>query len=280
MADVVTASSALTATVVAVCTPPRMAQTSADLEAVRQRSAVRTILISLGTDPQPRVETTDGAVTIVGIVPRYLNNAVASLRLSSLPSIAWWRGSDPSLLLDLAELVDRLVLDAESVTDAWPLVPRLAELTQVSDLRWTRLTRWRTLTAQLFDLPGISGRAGAFSTLQIAGDDQDTAALFASWLDGRLNTRPRLRREIVRAARGHALESVTLSGDGIRLSLEQLPNQTCIATTVLVDGRTVTSRVVPGGEQSNDALLREELRISARDHAFEDAVRGVVEQPR
>ena len=28
---------------------------------------------------------------------------------------------------------------------------------------------------------------------------------------------------------------MTLSGDGIRLSLEQLANQTCIATTVVVD---------------------------------------------
>lgn len=280
MADIVTTASASMATIVAVCTPSRMAGTSDDLAAVRQRSAVRTILISLGDDPQPRVETTDGAVTIAGIVPRYLNNAVASLRLSSLPSIAWWRGGDPSLLVDLAELVDRLVLDAESVTEAWPLVPQLAGLTQVSDLRWTRLTRWRTLTAQLFDLPAVSERARAFSTLRIAADDSDTAALFASWLDVRLNARPRLGREIVRAARGQALESVTLSGDGIRVSLEQLANQTCIATTVVVDGRTVTSRVVPGGEPSNDALLREELRIRARDHAFENAVRAVVEQPR
>ena len=274
MAHAVRMPRALTATVVAVCTPVRMAETAADLEALRRRSGVRTILISLGADPQPPITTDDDAITISGVVPRYLNNAVASLRLSSLPSLAWWRGDDAALLPELAELVDRLVLDSEGVHDVWPLIPRLSELTLVSDLRWTRLTRWRSLMAQLFDIPEVSQASVSFSRLRIAGSDPYTAGLFECWLAARLGGR-HFAGEITRGTAGEALESVLLSGEAGRLSLQLLPQNPCIATAVEIGGHRLAARVVPRGDQSNEALLGEELRIRARDTAFEDAVRLV-----
>ena len=47
------------------------------------------------------------------LAPRYLNNAVAALRLSSLPALVWWRGGSLDALDDLADLADRLVLDTD-----------------------------------------------------------------------------------------------------------------------------------------------------------------------
>ena len=175
MANAVMTHRALTATVIAVSDARRLKETVAALAALRGRSAVRTILISLGTNPQPPVDSQQDCVAIEDLVPRYLNNAVASLRLSSLPSIAWWRGVDVAVLPDLAGLVDRLVLDAEDPTETWSAVAGIASLTVVSDLRWTRLTRWRNLMAQFFDVPAVRAAIGTFTTLEIAAGDVHTA---------------------------------------------------------------------------------------------------------
>ena len=49
----------------------------------------------------------------------YLNNAVAALRLSSLPTAVWWRGGNPEMLEGVANLADRMILDAEEPADVW-----------------------------------------------------------------------------------------------------------------------------------------------------------------
>lgn len=274
MANAVTAPRALTATVVAVSTAQRMKETSAALAALRARSAVRTILISLGDNPQPPIRSEQDAISIEELVPRYLNNAVASLRLSSLPSIAWWRGSDIAPLPDLADLVDRLVLDSEDPREAWSAVARIAELTAISDLRWTGLTRWRNLMAQFFDVPDVRGAMRSFSVLEVTGADPHTARLFAGWMKGRLSEGNTLAIAISGADRDAAIQSVSLSGSSHRLSLELTANGTCIQTSIEAGGRTIASRIVPLGDQAPEALMAEELRVRARDVAFEQALQA------
>src|SRR4051812_35191853 len=51
-------------------------------------------LITLGDKAEPDIQTDGDVVIIEGLVPRYLNNAVARLRVSSMPSLAWWRGGE------------------------------------------------------------------------------------------------------------------------------------------------------------------------------------------
>lgn len=274
MANVVTAPNTQTATIVAVCTAERIADTSTELATLRDRSAVRTILISLGDDPQPPIEAHNNVVTIQQIVPRYLNNAVASLRLSSLPSIAWWRGGEVALLPDLAALVDRLVLDALDPREAWTVVPQLTSTTMVGDLRWTALTRWRNLMAQFFDVPEIHQSIGSFSRLDISAGDLYAARLFAGWMTARLPEGGTLATDISSAPRGAAIQSVVLSGSRHRLSLRLGAGSTCIETSIEASGRSVMSRLVPLGGQTPEALLAEELRVSARDLAFEEALRN------
>ena len=273
MANVVTTASAQTATIVAVCTAQRLAETAAALTWLRDHSSVRTILISLGDDPQPQVESQDDAVTIQQIVPRYLNNAVASLRLSSLPSIAWWRGGEVTLLPDLAHLVDRLVLDPPDPTDAWNLVPQLAPITPIGDLRWTALTRWRNLMAQFFDVPEVRDSVGSFSRLEITARDVYAARLFAGWITARLPEGGTLATHIASAPRGATMQTVTLSGPTHRLSLA-VAGSACIETTIDASGRSVLSRMVPLGVQEPQALMADELRVRSRDVPFEEALRS------
>jgi glucose-6-phosphate dehydrogenase assembly protein OpcA len=273
MAHAVIETTAQTATIVAVCTAERIAETSAALASLRQRSAVRTILISVGDDPQPPIDAQHDVITICQIVPRYLNNAVASLRLSSLPSIAWWRGGEVALLPDLAALVDRLVLDAPDPREAWTVVPQLAPLTMVGDLRWTALTRWRNLMAQFFDVPGVRESIGSFSKLEIRAGDLYAARLFAGWMTARLPEGETLATEVSNAPAGAGMQSVRLSGPKHRLSLTLATGHVCIETSIEASGRSVMSRFVPLGTQTPAALMAEEMRVSARDIAFEEALR-------
>ena len=103
-------------------------------------SAVRTVLISLGDRADTAPQEQEGNVEIDGLLPRYLNNAVASSRLSSLPTVAWWRAGDPRILPEVAALVDRVIIDVDDPSPCWPFVPGLASLASVSELRWGRLT--------------------------------------------------------------------------------------------------------------------------------------------
>lgn len=274
MANAITAPRALTATVIAVSTGQRMKETSEALAALRARSAVRTILISLGDNPQPSIVSEQDVISIEDLVPRYLNNAVASLRLSSLPSIAWWRGGDMAALRDLADLVDRLVMDSDDPREAWSMAAGIADLTSISDLRWTRLTRWRNLMAQFFDIPDVRAALGSFSSLQVSASDPYAGRLFGGWMKSRLPEGNTLTIAISAAAGEAAIQSVSLLGSSHRLSLELTAHGTCILTSIDMGGRTTASRIVPVGDQSPDALMGDELRVRARDLAFEQALQA------
>ena len=125
---------ALAATVVAVVADGAHDEAVQALVGLCRDAAVQPIVISLGTKPDAAREDHDGVVVFRGLLPRYLNNAVASLRLSSLPALGWWRTNDDTQLRDLAVLVDRLVLDAADPLPQWRQVPALAALS--NGWRW------------------------------------------------------------------------------------------------------------------------------------------------
>lgn len=263
------------ATVVAVVPPARLDETTAALERLRTRAAVRTILISLGDTSQPEVTTAGHATTILGLVPRYLNNAVAALRLSSLPTVAWWRGGDGTPLEPLAALVDRVVLDTPDPTENWRTVAAIAKRAAVSDLRWTALTRWRNQMARFFDLREVHAQAAALESLRIVASDAHAAQLYGAWIS---STLPRARPIAVTidASAEAPVESIVLSGAGTALRLALSPTRTCIESSVGAGTETSAPRVVPLGDQSVEALVGEELRLQSRDEAFERAIREIV----
>ncbi|HJR58690.1 MAG TPA: OpcA/G6PD domain-containing protein [Vicinamibacterales bacterium] len=262
----------LTATVVAVVSPERRDEVIETLTALSGVAGVRPIIVSLGDLPEPPRHEQDGAIVIDGLVLHYLNNAVASLRLSSLPTLAWWRTGEPGGLQALAMLVDRVVMDLDDPTGGWQLVPGIAPLASVSDMRWARLTRWRDLIAQFFDLPEARASVAAFDRLEIAGSDVHSARLLGGWLKSRLPNGKQL--QVVAQRGGSApLESARLAGPQLSLTVRLTPNGTCLETVVEMENGHSSSRVVALGDQRPVALLREELRVRSRDLAFEDAVR-------
>lgn len=263
---------ALTATVIAVGPADRTRDAVAVLQALSAQTSVRNVLITLGTNPEAEIHHDGDVVTVDGLLPRYLNNVVARLRVSSMPSLAWWRGGEPSELEGLAQLVDRISLDSVDPRQDWETARRIREAAAITDLRWAKLTRWRNLMAQFFDIPETRAGAAAFSQLDIRAADPHAARLFASWMAARLPAGKGLAVDVADAGGGATIDSVTLAGGATRLMLRLLANGTCIESSVERDGEVIASRVGPAGDERLEALLAEELRVRSRDLAFEEAL--------
>jgi glucose-6-phosphate dehydrogenase assembly protein OpcA len=261
----------LTATVVAVVSLEERDEVIETMTSLSRVAGVRPVVVALGDLPEPPRREENGAVVIDGLVLRYLNNAVASLRLSSLPTLAWWRAGGPDGLEGLATLVDRIVIDLDDPASGWLLVPALAPVASVSDIRWTRLTRWRDAIAQFFDMPEARASVADFDRVEVSGTDPHVMRLLAGWLRARLPRGSQLR--VATSAEGSApLHAVRLAAPDVSLTVRLTPNGTCLETTVEMSGGQSSSRVVALGDQGIVALLREELRVRSRDLAFEDAV--------
>lgn len=267
---------ALSATIIAIVPPETQDAAARTLVELAGVAGVRPIVVSLGDRHEAPRSDRDGAIVISGLIPRYLNNAVASLRLSSLPSIGWWRSHHAAPMRDLAVLVDRLLLDAEDPLQGWAQVPELATLTGVGDLRWTRLTRWRDLLAQFLDVPVVGRLEHPFERVEVIGADRYAAALLAGWLKAKLPGGEQLNVSIQRHE-GPPLERVELEGAAGNATLRLLSNGTCLRATVQVSATAGGSaRVAALGEQDTVSLLAAELRIRSRDLAFEDAVKEAI----
>jgi glucose-6-phosphate dehydrogenase assembly protein OpcA len=261
---------ARTATVVAVGPADRLADVVATLAAEDEAGALQIVRIATDGGAVGSDEERPGVVTIAGLKSQYVNNAIAAVRLSSLPTIVWWRGGPPEGLQGVASLADRVILDTVDPWPFWSRIPPLFEETAFTDLRWARLTRWRAALAHCFDLPRVRASAADFSSLSIAAADRAQAALFAGWLDASLGWRGRVRAAFVPSSA--AFESVTLRCSTCELVLQLLPNSTCLSAEGRVDDDLIASRVVSLGSQSLSTLLAEELRIRSRDVAFERAL--------
>src|SRR4051812_42064568 len=270
---------ALTATVVVVGTVERLVAAADALEQLGE-VGVRAILISEGTHTAPIARVTENSIAIAGLSPRFLNNAVAALRLSSLPAAVWWRGGSVEALDDIADLADRLILDVESPADVWSRANTFFEQTALTDMRWTRLTRWRSALAHMFDLPQVREVTGQFNAVSIAAPDREAARLFAGWLKTRLGWRDNAGIRIESAAdSGPGVDTplmrVSLAAPSLSISLEVKDTATCLLASI--DSDEASARVIPLGDGSLSSLIGEELGIRTRDLAFEQALVSALE---
>jgi glucose-6-phosphate dehydrogenase assembly protein OpcA len=261
-----------TATVVAVASP-RTRDGIVETLAALATGGVRPIFITLGDGVEVRRHDSDGVTIIDGLLPQYLDNAVAALRLSSLPTLAWWRAELPDLLGELARLVDRVVLDVEDPAAVWPQIPSLVPHTSMSDMRWARLTRWRDLIAQFFDLPEVRAAAGSFDRVELQGADRHQMRLLGGWLATRLPAKDRVTVKTGHAD-GLAIGAVRIVGAEGALGVRLLRGRSCLETEVQMTAGHTARRVVPAGDDRAEVLLGEELRVRSREPAFEDAVQA------
>jgi glucose-6-phosphate dehydrogenase assembly protein OpcA len=262
---------ALLATVIVVGVHDRLIAAAEALEQVGVLG-VRAILISEGTQTMPVARVGEHSIAIAGLAPRYLNNAVAALRLSSLPAVVWWRGGSIEALDDLADLADRLILDTPEPDQVWARVDGLCEQTAVTDMRWPALSRWRAALAHLFDLPQVQRDAASLQRLEIDARDLHAARLYAGWLKSRLKwtSAATITLRETPSEAPTPLVRVRLSGTAVSITLEVKPQRSCLEAAV--EGGDSSIRIVPLGEGTLGSLVAEELGVRTRDLAFEQAL--------
>jgi glucose-6-phosphate dehydrogenase assembly protein OpcA len=261
----------LTATIVAIGTRPRLVEAAAALHDLTDGGGIRAILIATGGEPAPLAHVAANAVAVEGLRESFVNNAVASLRLSSLPTFVWWRGGGPDLLAGVADLADRVVVDVEDPQPVWSRAGDLFERTAMTDLRWARLTPWRALMAHLFDIDEVRAAVPRFEQLVIRCSDRAAGRLFAGWIRSCLR-RDSIAVEILHAAGPDTFDSIQLGDERTGLLLRRRPGRACVETVARVDGRLSAERTTSLRSEGSAALLREELRVRSRDLAFERAV--------
>jgi glucose-6-phosphate dehydrogenase assembly protein OpcA len=265
----------LVGTLVAVGPAERLIEAAEAWADISSNYAIRAILISHGTNPAPPVRISGQLIALSGLMTKYVDNAIAALRLSSLPTVVWFRGGAPEMLDDLVELADRLVLDEADPFPLWRRALTLRERTAFSDVRWTKLTRWRSLMAQFFDIPGVRERMRSFTRLRVGGSDRIAADLYAAWLKTSLSMPVELE---FHEHPGPAVINDIRFGDRDQyLTLHLAKSGTCVRTAAVIDGRRSSSRTLSVGDQRLPLLMAEELRIRARDIAFERAIAACVE---
>jgi glucose-6-phosphate dehydrogenase assembly protein OpcA len=271
---------ALVATVVAIGPIEKLHAAAGTLQRVGDAGTVRGILISEGHNPAPSARVAGNTVSLEGLKASYVNNAVAALRLSSLPTLVWWCGGRLDTLDGIADLADRIVLDEERPQEGWRRAATLFEDSAFSDLRWARLTQWRALMAHFFDIPEVLAASPGFTHVRIDGADRPSAALFAAWLTSSIPFRAPPSVELAHDdGDGQRPIGAIRLGDGEQeLAIQMAGSRTCLETSVSVRGHQSGSRIVSLGDQSPAGLLTEELRIRARDVAFERAIRTIVSQ--
>lgn len=269
-------TAATTATLVIVGPKPRLIDVAESIKSNARLTGVRSIFIASGSLCTPGVRVTASEIALEGLRSEFIDNAVAALRLPSLPTVLWWRGGDFESLQMLARVVDRVVLDAEDPEPLWAQIDALIAEGPVGDLRWTALTRWRVLMAHFFDMPAVQSAAARFTRLQIVARDRHSARLYGAWLmtSLRLNN---ARFDVLEDGE-QAIGRVTLSNDAEEISLQRLDGSTCVEGRARVNGREA-SRVSSIGDQNPGTLMTEELRVRAHDAAFEAAVRGIRPRP-
>ena len=258
-------------------------------------------------------------VRIGATTPHQLRSIIIPLLLSDLPVFVWWTETPPlgvPLFEALADVATRVVVDSADFARPEQTLPAIADVVDggpdyaLTDLNWTRLTPWRELTAQFFDVPewrpyldGIGGvRIGFAVDMDGREIHPSQALLFLGWLASRSGWRTdehlapseaggmlfrmrradggpiwvRLRPRFVRGIAEGDVTGLRLLADRGRHAefvVKRLEDGSAHADTdVLMDGVSIVRRRVFLPKADVGELLAEELSITRGDRVFEAAL--------
>lgn len=254
-----------------------------------------------------------------------LPSAVGPLLIPDLPVFLWWRAEprlNDEVFRKLSVASDRVVFDSadflQPYTDLFALEALLkkerAAHTGLSDLNWARLTSWRGLLANFYDVREYRAALDKISRVRIeyvapeskTDEIAPKALILAGWLMSRLGWRIADKQE--REAKERDARAVYVQKDEheiliefqsversaemngwiarVELSAEDpSPSAFIVARsedkryleTQAVSGEeTRASRLLIGGDKSEAELLGRELEILSHDRIYEEAVHAAV----
>ena len=132
-----------------------------------------------------------------------LPSLVVALALPDLPTFVWWPGQPPladKRFVRVAHATNRIIVDSLDFQRCGVNMVRLSDLCRtigegcaLSDLNWARLTPWRSMVSQFFDIPDCRWALDHISKIKLvfghhSGGRLNAAQtmLFAGWLSSRL----------------------------------------------------------------------------------------------
>ena len=248
-------------------------------------------------------------------------SVVIPLLVPDLPVFLWWTGTPPSdaqHLDDLVTLADRFIIDSADFARADQTLPEVARLARhrvaITDLNWARLTHWRELVAQFFDVPAwrpfldrITGIRAGFA-VDMDGRDihPSQALLLLGWLSSRLGWRPvdalapseaggllfrmgradgapimvRLRPRFERGLDAGDVSGIRIQAaygrETAEFVIKGAPDERHATATAIISGVVRSERVVPLPALGIRELLGEELAIARNDHVYEVALAALM----
>jgi len=259
-----------------------------------------------------------------GDVDDRIASAVIPLLLPDLPVFLWWTGTPPLDAPHFEELVglaDRLIVDSGDFARPAGTLPRLHAVARaghgrhgLTDFNWTRITAWRELVSQFFDVPAwrpfLDGVTGLRIGFAVDADGREIhpsqALLLIGWFASRLGWRAveslapseaggllfamqradgqevqtRVRPRFMRGIDEGNLSGLRIQAtDGPRHAefvVKRVEDSAHATTTVIIDGRVIAERLVPLGRPGVSELLGEELTIARSDAIYEDALAALV----
>ncbi|HVG29776.1 MAG TPA: glucose-6-phosphate dehydrogenase assembly protein OpcA [Pyrinomonadaceae bacterium] len=240
-------------------------------------------------------------------------SAVEPLLVPDIAAFLWWQdipNREDKLFSRLVEMVDRVVIDSaafdrprEDLGRVAGLVAGRGEELRLSDLNWGRLTSWRSIVADFWDVPEYREHLDALDRVEIEYEPSAIAPaevaaqalLTAGWLSSRLGWRPagtfvEGRNEsrvgftsrgggidlVLRAsgeAGGGRIRRVVLGGAGAAEFRAALGSGgATLETSARIGDALHVGRVVAYEAKSEGRRLGRELGILARDEVYEQAV--------
>lgn len=247
-----------------------------------------------------------------------LPSAATPLLVPDLPVFLWWNEItqfDDDCFLPLTRAAERLVIDSVDLSAGNLDLSAVAQLFSrksneaiaVSDINWARLTSWRALLANFYDIQEYRVALDDLNVVRIdyvgpATNVEGIATqglLMAGWLASRLHW----NIESDSSAEGHVSLLVrTEAGRAIRLELTRVKspaikpgrlakvelqsestnasftvrradNGLHLETEAMIEGRACPGRTLPVRNRSTAQLLSREMEILNRDTTYEAAVR-------
>ena len=259
-----------------------------------------------------------------GHADQRLASAVIPLLLPDLPVFLWWTETPPVDALyfeQLLGLADRLIVDSGDFARPDGTLAQLHAVARagdgrygLTDFNWTRITAWRELVSQFFDVPAwrpfLDGVTGVRIGFAVDADGREIhpsqALLLIGWLASRLGwhaveslapseaggllfamqradgeeIQTRVRPRFMRGIDEGNLSGLRIQArDGARHAefvVKRIEDSAHATTTVIIDGRVVAERLVPLGRPGVSELLGEELTIARSDAIYEDALAALV----
>ena len=195
---------------------------------------------------------------------------VEAVAAPDLPVVAWCRSFrllERPEFVKLPALAARVVVDSAGAPDPPAAIQILAGLSArgvaVSDLSWTRLTRWREMLAHAFENRGLPAVVAV--RLGFGGTPAPVQARYmAAWIADSLRTAGvtvSVTLEAMPSAIAGDLVRVELTGDGLHLELARRD----AGLHIEMDGLARCANLPPATDYS---LMREELAIERADRVF------------